>query len=216
MSRSTLPLALISLLSLTAASSAEGPQVVASGPWSKPVADDRGYALRGRLVLCEKVVAPDRREVAMYVELQDACDFIGLGMQVYCELSKTNFRPEYKGGLQCEMRDKEGTLIEPQGFPFGGGVPRNQWVMLPTDGTIRLRTTPFGIHRPGALAVCPDLRGMWIITDDDTNEYLLSGTFSVDPPADQKAPDEGLHAWRGTLQLPAMQIFSRGVTARAQ
>ena len=213
---SYLALAILALLAVTTPAQAEGPQVIAVGPWSKPVADHRGYALRGRLVLCEKVVSEDRREVAVYIELQDACDFIGHGMQLWCELSKHDFRPEYKGGLHCQMHDGNGNKIEPEGFPFGGAVPSNQWVTLPTDGTIRLRTTPFGIHRPGALAICPDLGGMWIIPDDDKHEYRLSGAFTIDPAADQKPPADEPHIWRGALELPAMQIFSRGMAARAQ
>ena len=209
--------ALCALLLLTASTlAADGPKVIAAGDWSKPVADNRGYALRGRLLLCEKVVAADRREVAVYIELQDACDFIGRGMQLWCEVAKTDFRPEYKKGLHCEMHDAKGNKIEPEGFPFGGGVPSNEWVKLPTDGTIRLRTTPFGIHRPGALAICPHLGGMWVIPDEDKNEYRVSGTFTVDPAADQKPLDPDLHIWRGTITFPPMQVFSRGAAARAQ
>src|SRR5262245_30639017 len=125
------------LLSLASAALADGPRVIASGEWSKAVADKDGYSLRGRLVLCEKVVAAERREVALYVELQDACDFIGHGIQVWSELARHDFRPEHKGGLHCEMRDRAGKRIEPQGFPFGGAVPQNQWVTLPVDATIR-------------------------------------------------------------------------------
>jgi len=198
------------------ASAADGPTVFALSDWSKPVADKDGYALRGRLVLCEKVVSEDRREVAVYIELQDASDFIGHGMQLWCEVAKHDFRPEYKSGLHCEMTSKDGKRIESEGFAFGGGVPKNQWVSLPVDSTVRLRTTPFGIHREGALAICPHLGGMWIIPDDDKTEYRLSGTFTIDPAADQKPPDTDLHVWRGTLTFPPMQIFSRGAAARAQ
>jgi hypothetical protein len=198
------------------ASAADGPTVIALGGWSKSVADKDGYALRGRLVLCEKVVSEDRREVAVYLELQDASEFIGHGMQLWCEVAKHDFRPEYKAGLHCEMTGKDGKRIEPEGFPFGGGVPKNQWVALPVDSTVRLRTTPFGIHRQGALAICPALGGMWIIPDDDKTEYRLSGTFTIDPAADNKPPSDDLHVWRGTLTFPPMQIFSRGATARAQ
>jgi len=175
------------------ATAADGPIVFALSDWSKPVADKDGYALRGRLVLCEKVVSEDRREVAVYIELQDASDFIGHGMQLWCEVAKHDFRPEYKSGLHCEMTNKDGKRIESQGFAFGGGVPKNQWVSLPVDSTVRLRTTPFGIHREGALAICPHLGGMWVIPDDDKDEYRLSGTFTFDPAADNKPPSEELH-----------------------
>ena len=42
---------------------ADGPEVIAAGEWSKPVADARGYAVRGRLVICQKPRG-DNRPVA--------------------------------------------------------------------------------------------------------------------------------------------------------
>ena len=210
------PFVLFVLLSGVSICCADGPKIIASGDWSQPVADRDGYSLRGRLVLCEKVVAADRREVAVYVELQDASEFVGRGMQLYCEVSKTNFRPEFQRGLTCELHDKAGNTLEPQGFPFGGGVPANEWVKLPADATIRLRTTPFGIHRPGALAICPGLGGMWVIGGDDRQEYQLSGTFTIDPPADQRPPADDLHVWRGTIELPPAKIVSRNVAAQGR
>jgi hypothetical protein len=208
--------AILLLLLAAPAYAADGPTVIAIGDWSKPVTDKDGYALRGRLVLCEKVVSADRREVAVYIDLQDASEAIHRETQLWCEVNKSDFRPDYKTGLHCEMHDSKGNKIESKGFPFGGGVPRNQWIALPSDATIRLRTTPFGIHQPGALAVCADLGGMWIIADDDKTEYRLSGTFTIDPAADNKPPADDLHIWRGTLTFPPMQIFSRGAALKAQ
>lgn len=187
---------------------ADGPRVIAEGDWSKPVVDNRGYAVRGRLVLCEKRINADRREAAVYVELQDACDFISRGMQIFCDLGKTDFRPEYKGGLQCELRDKDKQLIQSQGYPFGGAVPLSEWVRLPADATIRLRATPFGIHRAKALAISPQLNQLWVIGDDDANEYFLSGTFTVDPAAERNSSGEE-HVWHGTIVLPAMRVVNQ-------
>jgi len=188
---------------------AAGSKVIAMGDWSKPVTDTRGYAVRGRLVLTEKHVSKDRREVAVYVELQDACDFIGGRMQFFCDLGKTDFRPEYKGGLQCELKDKDKRPVKSTPFAFGGAVPKSEWVTLPTDATIRLRASPFGIHQPKALAIAPSLNNLWVIGDDDPNEYFLSGTFTVDPAADRKPTGEE-HVWRGTIVLPAVRIVSQG------
>ena len=184
------------------------PKVIATGDWSKPVTDSRGRAVRGRLVLCEKVVGDDRREVAVYVELQDASDSIGETVQLFCDLGRTDFRPEYKGGLRCELRDKDKRPVKPAPFAFSGGVPQSEWVTLPSDATIRLRASPFGIHRPKAMAIAPDLGSLWVIGDDDANEYFLSGTFTVDPAADRKPPGEG-HVWRGTIDLPAVRTVNQ-------
>jgi len=148
-------------------------QIVAAGDWSKPVADTRGYAVRGRLVLREKPRSDDRREVAVYVELQD--------------------------------KDKK--PVKATSFPFGGAVPKSEWVTLPSDATIRLRASPFGIHRPKAMAISSQLNQLSVIGDDDSNEYFLSGTFTVDPEAGKNTIEEP-HIWRGTIVLPAARIVN--------
>jgi hypothetical protein len=187
---------------------ADPPKVIATGDWSQPVADSRARAVRGRLVLCEKIVGDDRRAVAVYVELQDASDSIGGTVQLFCDFGRTDFRPEYKGGLRCELRDKDKRPVKSTPFPFSGAVPQSEWVALPSDATIRLRASPFGIHRPKAMAIAPDVSTLWVIGDDDANEYLLSGTFTVEPAADRKPPGEG-HVWRGTVDLPAVRIVNQ-------
>jgi hypothetical protein len=184
------------------------PKLIAEGKWSKPVADTQGYALRGRLVLCEKPAQDNMREVAVYVELQEASDFIGGPMQIYCDLGKHDFRPEYKSGLNCELRDGMNNLVPPAPFAFSGAVPLSEWVKLPKDGTIRLRASPFGIRRAGAKAICPHLGSLWVIADEDTKDYFLAGTFFVAPSADNPAPKEG-HAWKGTIELPAVRITNK-------
>jgi len=108
-----------------ASQAADPPKVFADGEWSKPVADTRGFAVRGRLVLCEKRVSDDRREVAVYVELQDANDSVGSSMRIFCDMGKTDFRPEYKGGLQCELQDKDKKSVKSTPFPFSGAVPKS-------------------------------------------------------------------------------------------
>jgi hypothetical protein len=185
------------------------PKVVAEGEWSKPTADNRGRAVRGRLVLAERRISPERREVAVYVELQDASEAIGNTLQLYCDLGRHDFRPEYKPGLHCELRDNDGKPVKTTPFPFSGAVPKSEWISLPPDATIRLRASPFGIHRPGATAICPDLATLWVIGDDDANEYRLSGTFTIDPPADKVAGGDTEHIWGGTIEFPAVKTVSK-------
>src|SRR5713226_3256814 len=105
---------------LCRAADGPGPKQIAAGDWSKPVADTRGFAVRGRLVLYEKRLSDDRREVTVYVELQDATESVGRSMRLYCEMAKTDFRPEYKGGLQCELQDKNKKSVKTTPFPFSG------------------------------------------------------------------------------------------------
>ena len=187
---------------------AEPPKVVAAGDWSKPVADNRGRAVRGRLVLCEKPVSNDGREVAVYVELQDASEAVGGSLRLFCDFGRTDFRPEYKGGLHCELRDHDQRPVKSTPFAFGGGVPVSEWVTLPSDATIRLRSSPFGIHRPKAMAIAPDAASLWVIDDEDAKEYFLSGTFTVDPAA-ERIPPGAEHVWRGTITLPAVRIVNQ-------
>jgi hypothetical protein len=117
---------------------AEWPKVIAEGKWSKPVDDNRGYAVRGRLVLCEKRLGDDRREVAVYVELQDASKAIGGSMQLFCDFGKTDFRPEYKGGLQCELRDQDKQPVKSTSYSCGGAIPKSQWVTLTSGELLHL------------------------------------------------------------------------------
>ena len=46
---------------------------------------------------------------------------------------------------------------------------------------------------------------LWVIADDDPNEYFLSGTFTINPPADAAATNNE-HVWRGTIELPAVKL----------
>ena len=210
--RSTFSLLLLAALALLSPSRAAAPEVIAAGEWSKPVADNRGTALRGRLVLGEKVVGPERREVAVYVELQDASEAIGSPIRVFCDLGRHDFRPEYRNGLHCELRDKHGKPVRSEPIAFGGAVPLSEWVSLPPDATIRLRSSPFGIHRPGARAICPHLDVLWVIPDNDPDEYQLRGTFTVIPPTED--PPVDARSWRGTLELPPLRVTGRRTLPR--
>jgi hypothetical protein len=146
--------------------------------------------------------------VVVYVERQEASAAVGDTLRVFCDLGRTDFRPEYKGGLRCALADKDGKAVKATGFPFSGAVPKSEWVSLPPDATARLRATPFGIHREKATAVCADVGTLWEIADGDAGEYKLSGTFTADPPGDAKPPADG-PVWRGTLDLPALTLTGR-------
>lgn len=206
--RSALLFTFLQLAIACACQASEPPRDIAVGEWSKPVADSRGYALRGRLVLAEKRYSDERREVAVYVELQDASEAIGGGMRIFCDLGKTDFSGATKTGLSCELRDEDDQLVPSSAFPFSGAVPQSEWIHLPSDGTIRLRSSPFGVYRAGAMAISPQLDRLWVIPDGDPKEYTLSGAFTVDP-------DEGRNTihdpqiWRGTIELPAIRIVGR-------
>jgi hypothetical protein len=199
----------IILLAVLVSSQAKGQQkVIAEGAWSKPVVDTRGFAVRGRLLLCEKQRSDDRREVAVYVELQDANESVGSSVRIFCDFGKTDFRPENKGGLHCELFDKDKAPVPTTSYPFGGGTPASEWVTLPPDSTIRLRTSPFGIHQTKAMAISPQLGQLWVIKGDDRNEYFMSGTFTADLDPEKESIEDP-HIWRGTIVLPCVRIVNQ-------
>jgi hypothetical protein len=181
---------------------------IGSGKWSKAVVDKSGYALQGRLVICEKFVSDDRREVVVYVELRDATPFLGSPMRLYCDMGRTDFRPEHRSGLQCELKDENNHSVESAAFGFGGAVPLSQWVTLPSDATIRLRASPFGIHHSQGMAISPHLGTVWVIGDDDSNDYSLSGTFAIISPENSVSPSDE-HVWTGTIDLPPIPIVNK-------
>jgi hypothetical protein len=186
---------------------AEAPQLVAAGAWSKPVVDNEGFALRGRLVLYDKRYDATRRDTIVYIELQEASESAARPLQLYGDMGRNDFRREYLPGLHCELRDKAEKALDPVGFPFGGAVPRSQWVILPADSTLRLRASPWGIWRPNARAICSDIGTLWIIPDDDRKPYYLSGTFTAEVPKDLMPPTDD-HVWHGTLLLPPAKIIN--------
>lgn len=200
--------AVIILLGIAPLVHAVEPKIIAEGEWSKPASDNRGRALRGRLLIGEKRISAERREFVVYIELQDASQSIGRTLKLFCDLGRHDFRPEYKGGLRVQLRDKDKQPVKSAPQAFSGGVPASEWINLPPDGTIRLRTSPWGIHRPGAMAIAPELGTLWIIGDDDPKEYFLSGTFTIDPTKDQ-APREDENIWRGTIEFPAVRIVRK-------
>jgi hypothetical protein len=181
--------------------------LVTAGAWSNPIVDNEGFSLRGRLVLHEKRVNAERRESIVYFELQDASDGASRPIQLFAEMGRNDFRPEFKPGLNCDLRTKDDQPVKAVGFPFGGAVPRSQWILLPSDSTLRLRASPWDLWRPNARAICPDLGALWVIPDEDRKEYFLSGTFTAEVPKDLK-PVTDDHVWRGTLLLPPARIVN--------
>ena len=174
------------------------------GAWSAPVTDNRGYALRGRLVVRVRPRESRHREAAVFVELQDASSTIHGGMRVFCDIGRHDFRPEYVGGLRCALHDSRRRAVPATSYPFGGATPQSTWVELPGDATVRLRTSPFGVWRPGALAITPEIGTLWNLDERDRGAYFLSGTFTAAPVDAPQVSDPQI--WRGTLVLPPVRL----------
>ena len=87
-------------------------------------------------------------------------------------LKRSEFRAQYEGGFDCELLDKDKRPVASAVFVFGGGSRGAAWVTLPSDATIRLRCSPFGLHRPEAVAISPQPDKLWVIADGDPNERV--------------------------------------------
>jgi hypothetical protein len=196
-------------------------RVIATGDWSKAVKDNADYALRGRLVLGERrivVGGRERYEIITYIELQDASEASGRSMRVFCDLGKTDFRPENNSGLKFELLDKDNHPVSSPHYAFSGGAPSSQWITLPADATIRLRTSPFGVTDATGLAIAPDMSNLWVLQSHDSTEYSLEATFTVDlskivGPENTSTND---HVWHGTIMLPPLRVSGRALTTAAQ
>jgi hypothetical protein len=186
------------------AAAADAPKVIGTGDWSK-VVDNSGCAIRARLVVGECPRGDKRRETSIYLEIQDATDSKGRDVQIYCDLSALNFRPGEKGGVTCELRDKDGESIKSLPSARSGGIPGSRWVTLPSDATIRLRISPYGIARESGIGLVTTANN-WIIAEDDASEYFLSGVFTADPAENAAAPEQKTSIWSGTIKLPPVRI----------
>ena len=186
----------------------EPPKEIAVGDWSPAVTDNRGYAVRGRLVVAEKQSGHNPRQTAVYLDLQDASEHVGGTLRIFCDLGNSDFSGQNKTGLKCVMQDKDQRPVAFTSPPFGGATPDSRWIELPSDSTIRLRTSPFGIHRPGAMTIATHIGQVWVIDDQDPHDYFLSGTFTVDPMEGRDTITDP-QIWRGTLELPAVKISNK-------
>lgn len=183
---------------------------LAVGLWSEPVADSIGYRLRGRLLLAEGRVLGDgkSRETVLYVELQNVSQAVGPPLEIYFDADHGgDYRPEYKGGLQCVLQDAFDEPVKETPFPFSGAIPSRCWVNLPHDGSIRLRANAYGVGRPPEEGLALTLLGhYWLLPRNGSFPYSLSGTFTVNPPRERITPSS-YHVWQGTLTLPRMKIY---------
>ncbi|MSR65293.1 MAG: hypothetical protein EXS18_05870 [Verrucomicrobiae bacterium] len=181
--------------------------------WSEPVGTFYGATLRARLVVLRGHTpgdASDLLQTMVYVELQN----LGLSpTEVYFDAEHGHdFRPEYKGGLDCELSDAHGKPVPQSPSAFSGGCPSTCWITLQYDSTVRLRANCYGIRGPkeGGLVI-PAPGRYWFLKAGDTNNYFLSATFTTDPPTNRspRLSITNMHVWSGTLTIPKTKIVMR-------
>jgi hypothetical protein len=161
----------------------EDTNILAAGDWSKPVDGSHGDTLRGRLLLGE---SPKNNSPAIYLELQDCGQGWANDMDVYC-----NMNPG--GGCHLNFSDASGQPVRMKGGGFGGGMPGKSWITLPADATVRLRISAYATFSYASM-----------------NDYFISGTFTIDPPADHL----GDNVFQGTLNLPPLKIPAKSLSEK--
>ena len=176
--------------------------LLASGDWSKPVQDDQGYTLRGRLLVYDEHNAPNHARI--YLELQHL--FKGPGwwdnpIEIYYDRERGDV-------LHFEMRDGLNQPIPMYPVSIAGPVPSPYLITLPCDSTIRLRADWENMGpptQPDGLEIFV-VGGCWLIPPDATNDFYLSASFT--PPKELPSGLNGIkyHIWQGTLNLPKVQI----------
>ena len=162
------------------------------GGWSEPT-----NGLRGRLLFAE---APKADKYGLligevYLELQNVS--AGDTMYVYYVASISP--------LHCQLRDFDGKSVESGPSPGSDGRPSPCWLALPYDSTLRFNTRVGPAFAPAhpCLFFCVGLEGgAWEILLTATNDYFLSGTFTISAPKNETRP----RVWEGTLKLPPVRI----------
>jgi hypothetical protein len=171
---------------------------IAVSDWSEPgvTTAPGGGSLRVRLLIYEGYSAGyggKIPETLVYVELEN----VGLrDLKIYCD---------FQIGLQCDLRDANNKPPPAVGTGGNGGFPSPSWITLPRDSSTRLRASWFGYGMRKEEGLKIPIFHELILKADNTNQYFLSGTFTVSPPTNSFIPSD-LNVWTGTLTLPKMRI----------
>ncbi len=201
----SLLLLLLTAAAYSAADAALESKLLAVGPWSEPVGyreiGRHGCSVRGRLLICEgysSAYTGKMPETQVYLELQNVSSGVGDPIELYCDV---------RNGLRCQLLDAKGRPA-PAPPTFNGGFPGACWTTLPYDATVRLRASWYGhgTQAGGGLRI-PVFHELEVPAGA-TNDYFLSGTFTVDPPTNHVlSPSQEI--WVGTLVLPSFKMPTR-------
>jgi len=185
---------------------AQETNAIAISEWSEPVdysADGKNCALlRGRILILEgrsPAHAGKLVETQVYLELQNVSTSVTGPMLLY-------FDP--REGMKCELQDALGRPAPEEGSGGSGSFPSACWITLPYDSTTRLRTSWYGYGMAHEYGLMIPLFHPLTIRANNTNDYYLSGTFTVTPPTNRVSPLDYC-VWRGTLNIPKTKIQVR-------
>lgn len=160
------------------------------GDWSEAV-----KGVRGRLLFSPDRTIHGTGVAAVYLELQNVSgsDF---PVRIY-------YDPEHT--LRCELLDAFGNPVPGILGNYAHAAVGPYWIVLPIDSSLKMRVSGGGYGGKGGLGICVNPPPFWVIPEDSSAKYSLSGTFTVPPPKDYK----NYRDWLGTLKLPKIQVSSK-------
>lgn len=197
-------LLLVAVASFSAHAAVES-KLLAVSDWSEPVGyrevGKHGCSIRGRLLICEgysSAYTGKTPETQVYLELHNVSNGVGSPIELYCDV---------RDGLQCELLDGHGQAA-PTPPTFNGGFPEACWITLPHDATVRLRASWYGHGTQEGSDLRVPVYHELAVPAGTTNDYFLSGTFTVAPPTNHVF-SPGHEIWKGKLVLPRFQVPRR-------
>ena len=161
-----------------------------TGNWSDTVG-----GLRMRFIVSSKQERTDFRRASVYLEMQNVSNVI----------NPIEFNSSFS--LNCTLTNAAGnSLPSAMGFTSGFVCPP-YWIYIPYDSTLKMRVDDLnswsvGYKRQTGISMAVG-SGCWLIPDNTTNVFSLSGVFKVERTLQ---PEEHIHAWDGTISLPRVKI----------
>jgi len=163
---------------------------VSIGDWS-----DAAGGLRMRLIVTVKNERADFRRGVVYLEMDNVANCIN--------------PIEFPSGfsLNCKLTNSAGNP-PPQAMCMASGpICPPYWIYIHCDSTLKMRVddlSSWDIGFKGQTGVSMAVgSGCWLVPDNTTNEYFLTGVFKVERT---RQPEEHIHAWDGTIQLPRVKL----------
>jgi hypothetical protein len=161
------------------------------GNWSDTVG-----GLRMRFVVSSKQERADFRRAVVYLEMENVSNVI----------NPIEFNSSFS--LNCTLTNSAGNPPPNAMCLTSGFVCPPYWIYIPCDSTLKMRVddmNSWSVGIKGQTGVSMAVgSGCWLVPDNITNEYFLTGVFKVEQIL-QPEP-EHIHAWNGTIQLPRVKI----------
>jgi hypothetical protein len=148
-----------------------------------------------RFIVSSRQVSADFRRAVVYLEMQNVSDVI----------NPIEFNSGFS--LICKLTNSIGNPPPTAGCIADGFVCPPFWIYVPFDSTLKLRVDDINASAmafKGQNGVSMAVgSGCWLVPDNATNEYFLTGVFKVERT---RQPEEHIHAWDGAIQLPRVKL----------